>query len=396
MLLILTGQRGRELRAFRVQMPSGSRYWTVLDDAMDVVPVADRYLLELRFGRDRAERTTEKYARGIALFLRWCAATGRDWREAAADMGLFMTWLKYVPADGGTVARGPGAVPVRGEGQVNRVLVATRGLLVFAVARGDAPQWVISQLYEVADARDLPVEAQGEGTALRYRARARHQLKEPDRPAGRASDEEIVRLLGVCRSARDRLIVLLLSRAGLRRGEATGLRRSDLHLLPDNRVLGCSTEGAHLHVIRRENPNGAWAKSRHERAVPLDFLVVWAIDQYQVERQQCLSARDCDFLLVNLFRPPLGSPMPPDAIGDLLTALSARAGLARAVTPHSCRHAFGSNLADAGALLDEIQQLLGHVSPASSQVYIHPGAARMRAAVERVPLPRELAGRGVR
>ncbi len=75
------------MRAFRVQMPSGSRYWTVLDDAMDVVPVADRYLLELRFGRDGAERTTEKYARGIALFLRWCAATGRDWREAAAALG---------------------------------------------------------------------------------------------------------------------------------------------------------------------------------------------------------------------------------------------------------------------------------------------------------------------
>lgn len=44
---------------------------------------------------------------------------------------------------------------------------------------------------------------------------------------------------------------------------------------------------------------------------------------------------------------------------------------------------------EAGALLDEIQQLLGHASPSSSQVYIHPGAARLRAAVERVPVPRE-------
>ena len=39
------------MRAFRVQMPSGDRYWTVLDDEMNVVPVADRYLRELRFGR---------------------------------------------------------------------------------------------------------------------------------------------------------------------------------------------------------------------------------------------------------------------------------------------------------------------------------------------------------
>jgi integrase/recombinase XerD len=155
-------------------MPSGSRYWTVLDEGMNVVPVADRYLRELRFGRDRAESTTEKYARGIALFLRWCKVTGRDWPEAAADFGLFMTWLKYVPAGGGTVARGPGAAPARGERQVNRILVAARGLLVFAVIAGEAPQRVIPQLYEVADSRDLPAEAQGESTVLRYRMRARH------------------------------------------------------------------------------------------------------------------------------------------------------------------------------------------------------------------------------
>ena len=85
--------------------------------------------------------------------------------------------------------------------------------------------------------------------------------------------------------------------------------------------------------------------------------------------------------------------MTPEAIGERFSALSARAGLARAVTAHRCRHAFGSSLADAGAKLDEIQGLLGHASPSSSQVYIHPGAARLRAAVERVPLPREMAGR---
>jgi integrase/recombinase XerD len=212
----------------------------------------------------------------------------------------------------------------------------------------------------------------------------------------RASDEEIVSLLGACLSARDRLIVLLLSRAGLRRGEASGLRRSDLHLLPDNRMLGCDIEGAHLHVVRRENVNGAWAKSRHVRAVPLDFLVVQAADDYKVERQRCPAARDCDFLLVNLFRPPLGAPVTPEAVGELFTALSARAGLARAVTPHRCRHAFGSNLAEAGALLDEIQGLLGHASPSSSTVYIHPSAARLRDAVERVALPPEMAGKDSR
>jgi transposase-like protein len=67
------------------------------------------------------------------------------------------------------------------------------------------------------------------------RLRAEHRLHEPETPVDRASDEEIVALVKACRSARDRLIVLLMARAGLRRGEVAGLRRSDLHLLVDNR-----------------------------------------------------------------------------------------------------------------------------------------------------------------
>lgn len=69
-------------------------------------------------------------------------------------------------------------------------------------------------------------------------------------------------LVGAARSAWDRLLALLMARAGLRRGEVVGLRRSDLHLLLDNAMLGCPIEGAHLHVVRREKPNGAWATSR--------------------------------------------------------------------------------------------------------------------------------------
>lgn len=377
------------MRAFRVQMPSGQRYWTVLDDELHVVPVADRFLRELRFGRDRAESTTKSYACGVALFLRGCQRTGRDWTTAAADVGLFMTWLKYIPAGGDdAVVLGPGARPARSEGRINRVLVATRGFLVFAVTNKQAPSWVLGQLYELADSRDLPMEAQSEADGLVYRMRARHRLQEPETAVDRASDVEIVMVFAACRSPRDRLIVLLLSRVGLRRSEATGLRRADLHLLPDNRSLGCAVEGAHVHVVRRDNINGAWAKSRHTRAVPVDFLVVRAIDQYLLERHQCPAATNSDFLLVNLFRPPLGNPVTPDAINELFEALCSRAGLSRPVTPHMCRHAFASNLADSGALLDEIQRLMGHSSPSSAEPYLHPSASRLRAAVDRVPTPR--------
>src|SRR3712207_2497723 len=95
-------------RAFRVQLPSGCGYWTVLSEDLRVEPVADRFLRELRFGRDRAESTTKAYAGGVALFLRWSGRTGRDWRTAATDMGLFIIWLRYSSSDGATVVSGPG------------------------------------------------------------------------------------------------------------------------------------------------------------------------------------------------------------------------------------------------------------------------------------------------
>ncbi|MFI7179724.1 hypothetical protein [Streptomyces spororaveus] len=233
------------MRAFPVVMPSGQRYWTVLDDDLEVVSVADRWLRNLRFGRDRAELTTKSYAGGVALYLRWCRSTGRQWPQAGRDLGLFMVWLKYTPAarDGvvPVVQPGPGASPVRGERRINRVLVAVRGLLSYAVTAGEAPRGVLGQIYELADSRDLPTEATGEDGGLFYRLRPVHRLREPVVEVDRAADAELVAMFVACRSARDRLVVLLLGRVGLRRGQAAGLRRSDVHLLPDSRGWAAST-----------------------------------------------------------------------------------------------------------------------------------------------------------
>jgi len=388
------------MRAFPVRLPSGARYWTVLDEDLAVVPVADGFLRQVRFGRDGAESTTKSYAHSIALFLRWCERTGRSWQAGAGQLGLFMTWLAHagpavpgVSASGqGMVLAGPGSAPARGARRVNGVLTAVRGMVVHAAAAGQAGGGLVALLYEVADDRDLPGAARGDGQ-MGWRMRARHRLHEPQMPVNRASDAEVVALLRACLSARDRLVVLLMARAGLRRGELCGLRRSDVHLLADSRPLGCEIARAHLHVVRRDdNSNGAWAKSRRPRAVPLDFLTVQAFDTYALERMTVPAAAGGDFMLVNLFRAPVGAPMRPGAIGDLLAAASRRAGLATAVTPHQLRHAFGSSAADAGCGIDVVADLLGHASVSSSQVYLHPDPGRLRAAVDAVPSPREQAG----
>ena len=388
------------MRAFPVRLPSGQRYWTVLDEDLAVVGEADAFLRHVRFGRDGSELTTRAYAGGIALFLRWCARSGRHWHAGVEHLGLFITWLQHAgpqvsgadAASGGQVLAGPGRASVRGARRVNAVLCAVRGFVAHAVTTGRAPAGLLALLYELADERDLPEQARGEQERMAWRMRARHRLREPDTAVDRAGDAEIVALLRGCCSARDRLIVLLMARAGLRRGEVCGLRRSDVHLLPDSRALGCEVARAHLHVARRDNPNGAWAKSRRQRVVPLDFLVVQAFDGYEFERLAVAEAGESDFVLVNLFRAPVGAPMRPDAINELMAAAARRAGLDRPIRPHQLRHAFGSNLADAGGGLDEIAELLGHASMSSSQVYLHPDPGRLREAVERVPSPRELTG----
>jgi integrase/recombinase XerD len=381
-----------------VRLPSGARYWTVLDEDLVVVPVADSFLRQVRFGRDGAESTTKAYAGGIALFLRWCVRTGRDWEAGIGQFGLFMTWLLHAGPSGGRagaeVVAGPGARPARSARRVNAVLAAVRGMVVHAVAEGTAPGHLVQVLYEVADDRDLPDAARPEDGGTGWRMRARHRLHEPETVVDRASDEDVVAVLRGCCSARDRLIVLLMARAGLRRGEVLGLRRSDVHLLADSRALGCGISRAHLHVVRRDdNPNRAAAKSRRQRAVPLDFLTVQAFDAYEFERMTVPAAASADFVFVNLFRPPAGAPMRLDAVNDLVAAAARRAGIA-SPHPHQMRHAFASNVLDAGGTLDEVQDLLGHASITSTQVYAHPDPARLRAAVDAVPSPREITGGG--
>ena len=133
-----------------VRLPSGTRYWTVLDEELAVVPAADSFLRQVRFGRDGAESTTRAYAGGIALFLRWCARTGRDWQAGIGQLGLFMTWLLHAGPSGdeagAEVVAGPGARPARSARRVNAVLAAVRGMVVHAVAEGAAPGHLVQVL----------------------------------------------------------------------------------------------------------------------------------------------------------------------------------------------------------------------------------------------------------
>jgi predicted trehalose synthase len=228
------------MRAFPISLVWCGRYWTVVDDDYRVVSSADGYLRHLRLGQDAAESTTKAYAEAVALYLRWCELTARDWRTAVDRLGGFITWLKHTPSDPDAPAAGPGVPPVRGPGRINRILTVVRGFLRHGVALGEVPSEVLAVLYDVSDDRHLPDEVRGENPALRYVARPRHRLSETERVIDRATDDEVLALLRACRSARDRFIVIAMARAGLRRGELAGLRREDVHFVADATMLGCA------------------------------------------------------------------------------------------------------------------------------------------------------------
>jgi hypothetical protein len=79
-----------------VRLPSGAGHWTVLDEDLAVVAVADSFLRQLRFGRDGAESTTKAYAGGIALFL-VSPRLARLRRFSAAVWRLSQAWCSAVP-----------------------------------------------------------------------------------------------------------------------------------------------------------------------------------------------------------------------------------------------------------------------------------------------------------
>jgi site-specific recombinase XerD len=365
-----------------VELPDGRAYWTVVNENYVKMAQADQFLFDLRFGRDRAESTTRLYAGELARFLAWCARTGRDLEDAAQHLSRFVLVLRTSPTErpGAGYGRPPGAA------RINHTLAVVREFFKHAVANGTVDASVLGALYEVGDDRFLPAELRAEGGGLRYRARPRHRLAttRPARPEA-ASQAEWEALLEEATSWRDRFLLVLLWFCGLRIGEVLGLRRADMHFADSSSSLGCSLAGPHLHVIRRDNnPNGASAKSRHERTVPVVSWVLAYYDRYTTERLACPAADGCDFVFVNLFHAPLGQPMTASAVRQGLRSLSRRAGLARSVHPHMLRHSAGSEMADAGAAIDVVQELLGHRSIISTQRYVHPSADRMRRAVEAV------------
>ena len=210
------------------------------------------------------------------------------------------------------------------DSSVARTLVATRGFHKFAAAEGVVPGDVAHGVRPPRPARRLP-------KALPV--------------------EDVVAILDTAgagdhpRALRDRALLELLYSCGARISEATSLDVDDLDT--DARTV----------LLR--------GKGGKERLVPVGGPAVEAIEAYLVRGRPALVARSTPALFLNA----RGGRLTRQGAWQVLADTAERAGVGTAVSPHTLRHSFATHLLDGGADVRVVQELLGHASVTTTQVY---------------------------
>jgi integrase/recombinase XerD len=154
---------------------------------------------------------------------------------------------------------------------------------------------------------------------------------------------------------RDKAILELLYATGVRASELTSLKTSDLNLnIGYLRCLG---------------------KGNRERVIPIGKAAIAATVQYLREfRPKLAKSHSADFLLLSR----TGLPLSRIEIWRLVKKYAMRAGLPRNMTVNTLRHCFATHLLTGGADLRSVQEMLGHVDIATTQIYTHVDQERLR------------------
>jgi integrase/recombinase XerD len=155
---------------------------------------------------------------------------------------------------------------------------------------------------------------------------------------------------------RDRALLALLYATGCRASEVAGLRLRDVHL--DEAFCRCTGKG------------------NKERLVSLNPPAVLSVRAYlEHERPQLTAGSDSLWLLITR----RGQPVSRVIVWKLVKKYAARIGLARQVSPHTLRHSFATHLLAGGAEIRALQELLGHASIATTQIYTQVEHSRLKA-----------------
>jgi integrase/recombinase XerD len=296
----------------------------------DVERVVTGYLDHLLVERGLAANTITSYRRDLRRYVEFLAATGvRGLGEVGeSDVAAFLVALRA----------GDDAHPPLSATSAARAVVAVRGLHRFALLDGLVPDDVAAEVRPPAPARRLP------------------------KAIPVSSIEALLAAAGAVegpRGLRDRALLELLYGTGARISEAVGLAVDDLDL---------GTASVRLA-----------GKGGKERVVPVGSYAVRAVEDYLVRARPALAAKGRSGVRGGgLFLNARGGPLTRQSAWSILRTAAERAGLSEEVSPHTLRHSFATHLLDGGADVRVVQELLGHASVTTTQVYTLVTVDRLR------------------
>ncbi|GAB2686773.1 site-specific tyrosine recombinase XerD [Nocardia thraciensis] len=282
----------------------------------------EAYLDHLTVERGAARNTSSAYRRDLDRYREFLSQRGIEGLDGVGegDIADFVVALRaggngYPPLAASSAARG---------------LVAVRGLHRFAAAEGIATADVAHAVKPPAPARRLP-------KALPY-----DQVSALLEAAGGAGEAD-----GGPRGLRDRALLELLYSTGARISEVVGLDVDDIDV-GDRAVI--------LH-----------GKGGRQRMVPIGRPALDALDRYLVRGRPALALRGKGNAA--LFLNARGGRLSRQSAWQVLQDSAERAGIGAAVSPHTLRHSFATHLLDGGADVRVVQELLGHASVTTTQIY---------------------------
>ena len=176
------------------------------------------------------------------------------------------------------------------------------------------------------------------------------------------SIEEVDRIIdsvdrNTAKGIRDRAILETLYGSGLRVSEAVGLRISDLYL-----------KERFLRII---------GKGDKQRIVPIGGSEAAAIEAYLQVRESPAGPEYDDILFLNRF----GKSLSRVSMFKMIKAQAIEAGIFKDISPHTFRHSFATHLIENGADLRAVQEMLGHESILTTEIYTHIDSSTWQAAV---------------
>jgi integrase/recombinase XerD len=299
----------------------------VADLRLAPAQVVRAYLDHLAVERGVAANTLGSYRRDLGRYLDYLAglAVHSLADVDTATVSAFLAHLREGDAEHQALSASSAA----------RAVVAVRGLHRFALREGLLATDVAREVRPPSPPRRLPKAI---------------------------SVDEVERLLdaagyeGTALAIRDRALLEVLYGTGARISEAVGLAVDDLDFADGSVLLA--------------------GKGGKQRRVPVGSYAAQAVQAYLVRARPAIAAAGSG--ITRLFLNARGGPLSRQSAWLVLKAAAERAGLAASISPHTLRHSFATHLMDGGADVRVVQELLGHSSVTTTQIYTLVTVDRLR------------------